>query len=120
MFSKILLILLFVCLTIIIAWLFFKGLKLLFSYRLTDNSVQVVFLKLFPIWQIRFDNIKQIEIVSFGMAALVPAIHMFTKPFADRVALYYKKGWFIGLYITPDNPSKFVRELEIKMTNLRN
>jgi hypothetical protein len=86
--------------------------KLLLSYEITQSDVRVLLLHAIPIYWIPFRTIVKMHVAPFHEVALVPGFHLFTRVFASRVVIEQRGRWFPFAFLTPDNPTAFIAEVE--------
>ena len=90
----------------------FRLFRLLFSYRIADDGITVLLFHIIPIYRIPFRKIKQLREASVYEVALVPGMHLFTRPFARRVVIEMRDTWVKFAFLTPDNPAAFIADIK--------
>ena len=89
--------------------------KLLLSYKIPGSDIRVLLFGAIPIYWIPFRKIKEMHEAPFHEVALVPGVHLFTRTFAKRVVIEMRDKWFMFAFLTPDNPTAFIAEVEHHM-----
>jgi hypothetical protein len=78
------------------------------KYRITDTSIQFILFGNLPVWKSSFDDILDIQSISFGRMLIAPSLHLMNRPFAQYVLVRKRRGLFRTAVITPDDAEKFV------------
>ena len=104
----------------LMAVLLFMGLwsfRLFFSYKITDKNITVNLFHILPIYRISFAKIVEMHTAPVHEVALIPGVHLFTRPFARRVVIEMKDTWtFLRFaFLTPDNPDVFIAEIKKRL-----
>lgn len=102
----------------LMALLLYGGLqcfRLLFSYEITDKNITVRLFHVLPIYTIPLNKIVAMHVAPVWEVAIVPGMHLFTRPFAKRVVIEQKERWFIFAFFTPENPDTFIAEVRKRM-----
>ena len=115
-FEKLLVIALALVLMALLLWILGQLPRMLLSYEITNSKIRVLLLRSLPIYQIPFHKIKGMHEASFYEVALVPGVHLFTRPFAKRVVIEMRGRWFIFAFLTPSDPGAFIAEVKRHMT----
>jgi hypothetical protein len=90
--------------------------KVLIAYRITDHDIQVLLFHSIPIYHIPFRKIVKMREAPFYEVALVPGVHLFTRPFARRAVIEMRNRWFIFAFLTPDNPAAFIADVKRRLS----
>lgn len=92
--------------------LLFQVFRLLFAYKITDKEIIVLLFHFLPIYKVPFNKIVAMHVASVWEVAIVPGMHLFTRPFAKRVVIEQKDRRFIFAFFTPGNPDVFISEIK--------
>jgi hypothetical protein len=84
------------------------------KYRITDTSIQFILFGNWPVWNSSFDDILDIQSISFGRMLIAPSLHLMNRPFAQYVLVRKRRGIFRTVVITPDDAGKFVKLVQQK------
>jgi hypothetical protein len=79
------------------------------KYAITNDSIEFVMFGKFHVWSATFEDITEIQPISFAQSMFVPALHLMNRPFAQYVLIRRRSGLFKKVLITPDEPEEFVR-----------
>jgi hypothetical protein len=82
------------------------------KYTITDNSIEYTMFGNFRVWKSSFDDISDIQIISFPRLWVTPSLRLMNRPFAQYVLIRKRRGIFRAVVITPDNPEEFVRLIQ--------
>jgi hypothetical protein len=85
------------------------------KYRITDNTIEFVICGHLRVWRCSFEDISGIQLVSFALAFILPALHLMNRPFAQYVLVRRRRGMFRWVLITPEQPQELVRRIQEKM-----
>lgn len=102
----------------LMGFLLYAGLqsfRLFFNYEITDKNIVVYLFRVFPIYRIPFEKIVKIYSAPFHEVAIVPGVHLFTRPFAKRVVIEMRERWFIFAFLTPEDTEGFIQKVKSKM-----
>jgi hypothetical protein len=75
--------------------------RILFSYQITDKDIRVLLFRAVPIYRIPFRKIKELHQAPLYEVALVPGMHLFTRPFARRVVIEMRDTLVMFAFLTP-------------------
>lgn len=89
--------------------------RFIFSYEIRDKDILVRLFHFFPLYKVPFNKIVAMRVAPVWEVALVPGMHLFTRPFAKRVAIEMRDRWFIFAFFTPKNPDAFIAEVKKRM-----
>jgi hypothetical protein len=87
------------------------------KYRITDDAIEFVMFGNLRVWRCSFEDISDIQPVSFARSFVLPALHLMNRPFAQYVLLRRRRGVFRFVLITPDRPQELVRMVREKIRN---
>jgi hypothetical protein len=90
------------------------------KYAITDNSIEFIMFGKFPVWRANFEDITEIQPISFARSIIVPSLHLMNRPFGQFVLIRRRSGLFKAVLITPDEPEEFVRTVRRKIGGLTN
>ena len=100
------------------AFIFFYLFRLIFSYEIRDKDILVRLFHFLPLYKIPFSKIVAMRVAPVWEVALVPGMHLPTRPLATRrVAIEMKDRWFIFAFFTPENPDAFIAEIKKRMVS---
>ena len=85
------------------------------KYRVADDSIEFVMFGKLRIWKTAFEDIGDIQVISFVRALFLPALHLMNRPFAQYVLVRRRRGLFRWVLITPDQPQEFIRIVREKI-----
>src|SRR5262249_31684629 len=81
------------------------------KYRITDSAIEFVWFGV-RAWRCSFEDIRDIEILSFIQMLVLPSLHLMNRPFARHYLLVRRRrGLFRWVLITPDKPNEFLKAL---------
>ena len=93
-----------------------QSFRLIFSYKITDEGIIVYLFHILPLYKVPYNKIVAMRVAPVWEVALVPGMHLPTRPLATRrVAIEMKDRWFIFAFFTPDNPDAFIAEVKKRM-----
>ncbi|WP_292530886.1 hypothetical protein [Methylocystis sp.] len=99
------------------AFAFFYLFRLIFSYEIRDRDILVRLFHFLPLYKVPYNKIVAMRVAPVWEVALVPGMHLPTRPLATRrVAIEMKDRWFIFAFFTPDDPDAFIAEVKSRMT----
>ena len=87
------------------------------KYRVTDNSLEFVMFGNLRVWRTPFEDVSDIQLISFARSFVIPALHLMSRPFAQYVLVRRRRGVFRNVLITPDQPQEFVRIVRQRIGN---
>jgi hypothetical protein len=79
------------------------------KYGITDNSIEYTMFGHFRVWKSSFDDISDVQIISFARLWITPSLRLMNRPFAQYVLVRKRRGVFRAVVITPNSPEEFVR-----------
>jgi hypothetical protein len=85
------------------------------KYTITDDSIEFKVFGNFRVWKISFDDISDIQLISFPRMLITPSIRLTNRPFARYVLVSKRRGIFRAVLITPDNPEEFINIVQQKL-----
>jgi hypothetical protein len=88
------------------------------KYRVIDDSIELVMFGKLRVWRCSFEDISEIQLISFARSFIIPALHLMNRPFGQYVLLRRRRGVFRAVLITPDQPEEFV-EIVRRKTAIR-
>lgn len=98
------------------AFVLYRLFRVLIAYNITDKSIDVLLFHFLPIYKVPYNKIVAIRVAPVWEVALVPGMHLPTRPLAKRrVAIEMKDRWFIFAFFTPHDPDAFVAEVKKRM-----
>lgn len=96
--------------------------RYIYSYRITPTSIQVVFLGIIPVFWIRTENIRNIEICPKGRlwSPFDLAYRFGNRLLGTAILIKQETPWFLcrEVIITPDNSKQFIQAVQEKMVEL--
>src|SRR3989344_7779707 len=100
------------------AFAFFYLFRLIFSYEIRNNDILVRLFHFLPLYKVPYNKIVAIRVAPVWEVALVPGMHLPTRPLATRrVAIEMKDRWFIFAFFTPTDPDAFIAEIKKRMVS---
>lgn len=100
------------------AFAFFYLFRLIFSYEIRDRDILVRLFHFLPLYKVPYNKIVAIRVAPVWEVALVPGMHLPTRPLATRrVAIEMRDRWFIFAFFTPENPDAFIAEVKKHLAN---
>lgn len=88
------------------------GLRLIYDYRLTGDSLEILLFRVFPVYRVPFKEIESVYMTSWNQAKLGFSTLRLGNRFARRfVVIRRKSGSLRVLVITPDRPEEFVNRV---------
>lgn len=101
----------------VLLYVFLQLFRFFFSYEITNKDITVHLFHFLPVYRVPFRKIVDIHTAPFHEVALVPGVHLFTRPFAKRVVIEMKDTWafFKFAFLTPNNPDAFISEVQKQM-----
>jgi hypothetical protein len=98
------------------AFAFFYLFRLIFSYEIREKDILVRVFHFLPLYKVPYNKIVAIRVAPVWEVALVPGMHLPTRPLATRrVAIEMKDRWFIFAFFTPNDPDAFIEEVKKRM-----
>ena len=85
------------------------------KYRITDNSIEYTLFGRIHVWKSSFDDISDIQIISFARLWVTPSLRLMNQSFAQYVLVRKRRGIFRAVVITPDNPEEFINIVQQKL-----
>jgi hypothetical protein len=85
------------------------------KYLITDDTIEFVICGNLRVWRSSFEDISDIQLVSFARAFILPALHLMNRPFAQYVLVRRRRGMFRWVLITPEQPQELVRRIQEKI-----
>lgn len=96
-----------------------QSFRLIFSYEIRGGEILVRLFHFLPLYKVPFSKIVAIRVAPVWEVALVPGMHLPTRPLATRrVAIEMKDRWFIFAFFTPENPDAFIAEVKKRIAAL--
>jgi hypothetical protein len=89
--------------------------KLIFSYSVRETEIVVLLLHAVPIYRIPFYVIETLHEAPAYEVALIPGVHLFTRPFARRVVIEMRDRWAKYAFLTPNNPTEFIADIKTRI-----
>jgi hypothetical protein len=89
--------------------------KLIFSYSVRETEIVVLLFHAVPIYRIPFHVIETLHEAPVYEVALIPGMHLFTRPFARRVVIEMRDRWAKYAFLTPNNPTEFIADIKRRM-----
>jgi hypothetical protein len=93
-----------------------QSFRFVFAYTITDDKIIVLLFHIVPIYIIPFDKIEAVREATFYQVALVPGMHLFTRPFGRRVVIEMRDRWAKFAFLTPSNPAAFIADIKRRIT----
>ncbi len=88
------------------------------KYKIADNSIEYTMFGRLRVWEASFDDISEIQIISFSRLWVTPSLRLMNRPFAKYVLIRKRSGIFKAVVITPDNPEEFVRLVQQRIRHI--
>ena len=85
------------------------------KYKITDSSIEFVMFGKLRVWRSSFEDITEIQLVSFARSMILPSLHLMNRPFGQFVLVRRRRGMFKAVLISPDQPQEFVRIVRQKI-----
>jgi hypothetical protein len=92
-----------------------QAFKLIFKYKITNDKIVALLFHVVPIYIIPFGRIEGMRQATFYEVALVPGMHLFTRPFGKRVVIEMKDRWAKFAFLTPSDPTAFIDTVKRRM-----
>jgi hypothetical protein len=89
--------------------------RILFSYEITDKDVRVLLFHFVPFYWIPFNTIVKMHEAPFYEVVFIPGKHFFTRMFGRRAVIETRDTWLPFTFLTPDDPTAFITEVEKHM-----
>jgi hypothetical protein len=94
-----------------------QAFQFIFAYSVNESGIVVQLFHVIPIYRIPFRSIKKLYEAPFYEVALVPGMHLFTRPFGRRVVIDMGDKWPKFAFLTPINPTSFIEEIKRHLSN---
>jgi hypothetical protein len=89
--------------------------KLIFEYQIADDEIIVLLFHLAPIYRIPLRTVETLYEAPAYQVALIPGMHLFTRPFGRRVVVEMRGRWARFAFLTPTNPAAFIADIKRRM-----
>ena len=94
-----------------------QAFRLIFSYKITNDKILVLLFHIAPLYTIPLNKIEGLHEASFYEVALVPGMHLFTRPFGRRVVVEMRDRWAKFAFLTPSNPAAFIADVKRRLAS---